>query len=66
MQDAWSTCGLVYTALWRCRTLAGLRVRGLTKALVQVRSAARKYMAKEMHAAGVLDGSATVWLQPEA
>jgi len=66
MQDTWSTCGLVYTALSRCRTLAGLRVKGLTKALVQVSSTARKYMAKEMHAAGVLDGNATVWLPREA
>jgi len=60
-KDTWATCGLVYSALSRCRTLAGLRVTGLTSGLVQVSSMARKYMAKELMAAGRLDSNAAVW-----
>jgi len=62
--DMWTTNGLVYAALSRCRTFAGLRVRGLTKALVRVSSLSRRYMATQMHAAGVLDEEATKWFEP--
>lgn len=60
--DTWSTCGLVYSALSRCRTLAGLRVRGLTKDLVRVSSSARYYMAEQLDQNGASDEQSARWV----
>lgn len=36
--NRWTLDGLVYTALSRCKSFAGLRVHGLTRAHVRVRA----------------------------
>lgn len=59
--DTWATCGLVYSALSRCRSVSGLRVRGLTRSPVRVRSLARYYVSKQMTDNNILDEDAARW-----
>lgn len=51
--DTWSTCGLVYTALSRARSLSALRVRGLRRDLVRVSRVALAYYESCLRESGV-------------
>lgn len=51
--DAWSTCGLVYTALSRVRSLSSLKVRGLRPDLVRVSRYALAYYEKQLLKCGI-------------
>lgn len=51
--DTWSTCGLVYTALSRVRSLLSLKVRGLRRDLIRVRSCAIRYYEGKLLEGGI-------------
>lgn len=51
--DTWSTCGLVYTALSRARSLSALRVRGLRRDLIRVSRLAVAYYENSLRECGV-------------
>lgn len=51
--DTWSTCGLVYTALSRVRSLSCLRVRGLRRDLIRVSRLAVAYYERKLQQNGI-------------
>lgn len=51
--DTWSTCGLVYTAFSRVRSLSSLRVRGLRRDLIRASRCAVAYYEEKLHESGV-------------
>lgn len=51
--DTWSTCGLVYTALSRVRSLSSLRLRGLRRDLIRVSRFALRYYEKKLIESGM-------------
>lgn len=51
--DTWTTCGMVYTALSRARSMRSLRVHGLRNGLIRVNRFAVAYLNKAMRESGV-------------
>lgn len=63
--DTWTTCGMVYTALSRARSMRSLRVRGLRKDLIRVSRFAVAYLNKAMREVGVdIESSGTPPSEP--